>query len=107
MHKVKGIKDFLDRKKIRPKDVTKALLDARVPGNWRSYQNIYNLINGKHVPRDPYAYIVLSELTHADVNIILYRYSDIDLSQQVSITDNGYTGIQKEKEVGLDWDDLY
>lgn len=99
MHKVKGIKDFMKRERFEPRHISKAFMDKNVPGNWESYMNIYNLVNGNSVPRDAYVYIVLAELLNVDLKIILMRYSDVTMTEEES----------KSNAVsqGMDWDDLF
>lgn len=72
---VKGIKDLLENNRFTLGAVQKELIKKEVPGNWLSTQNVYNLINGKTVPRDAYVYIFLSEFLSEDIRKILSRYS--------------------------------
>jgi hypothetical protein len=71
----KGIKDLLDAHGSSVKSIQEALVHERIPGNWLSSQNVYNLVNGNTIPRDAYVYIFLSEFLQVDVKKILSRYT--------------------------------
>jgi hypothetical protein len=72
-----GIKDLMDKQRFMPKHIQKALLENDVPGNWKSIQNVYNLIKGTTGSRDPYAYVVLANLFNVDIEVIIYRYTQV------------------------------
>jgi len=102
MNSFKGIKDIMDRKRYRPMDLRKAFRESNVPGNWKGYQNIYNVISGICAPKDPYAYVVIAKLLDEDVETIILRYSrTTGFSQQF------FDQPVQQKEKSLDWDDLY
>lgn len=71
----RGIKDLLDTHGLSVRSIQEALVQEKIPGNWLSSQNVYNLVNGNTVPRDAYVYIFLSEFLQADVRKILSRYT--------------------------------
>lgn len=72
----KGIKDLMEQHRFHAKHIAKAMIDNEVPGNWDSLQNIYNLVSGSICPKDPYVYVVLSNLFNLDISQIIIRYSD-------------------------------
>lgn len=88
MNTIKGVKDLMDHMRYQPKHLKKKLKESNTPGNWDSYQNIYNLINGLSTPRDPYVYIVLSRMLDVSVETILYRYSTITEMEETEEVDS-------------------
>ena len=76
MNETKGIVDLMQAKRYRPKHIASELVKHNIPGNW-NYHNIYNLINGKVIPKDAYIYILFANLLDVDLKTILYRYSDV------------------------------
>lgn len=103
MDKVKGVKDFMERERFAPRHISKALIEKNVPGNWDSYMNIYNLVNGISVPRDAYVYIVLSDILNVDLKTVLYRYSEImptSAFEKLKLTDQSQSN-------SVDWDDVF
>lgn len=72
---VKGVKDLVENSRFSLSKVQQELINHDVPGNWLSTQNVYNLINGRIVPRDAYVYIFLSDFLSEDIKKILGRYS--------------------------------
>ncbi len=76
MNNQKGIIDLMEAKRYRPKHIADELIKHNVPGKWNIYQNIYNLINGKVIPKDAYIYILFADLLDVDLRTILYRYSE-------------------------------
>jgi hypothetical protein len=77
MNNQKGIVDLMEAKRFRPKHIAEELIKHNVPGKWNIYQNIYNLINGRVIPKDAYIYILFSNLLEVELKTILYRYSDV------------------------------
>lgn len=77
MNKKQGVKDLMDEKRFSARHLKKALQERNVPGNWDTYQNVYNLINGR-VPRDAYTYIVISDLLDEDLRTVITRYSSVE-----------------------------
>jgi hypothetical protein len=77
MNKKQGVKDLMKSKRYSIVHLTEALQAKSVPGNWDTYQNVYNFINGR-TPRDAYAYIVLADLLDVDLRTILLRYSTVE-----------------------------
>jgi hypothetical protein len=77
MNKKQGVKDLMRSKRYSIAHLTEALQARSVPGNWDTYQNVYNFINGR-TPRDAYAYIVLADLLDVDLRTILLRYSTVE-----------------------------
>ena len=75
MNKNHGIVDLMQSKRYRPKHIANELIKYNVPGNWKLYQNVHNLVCGHVVPKDAYIYILLANLLDVDVKTILYRYS--------------------------------
>lgn len=73
----KGVKDIMVSQRYRPTHVRDALLKSSVPGNWKSLQNVYNLVSGSVNPKDPYVFIVLSNLLNVDIRDIIIRYSNV------------------------------
>lgn len=71
----KGVKDLMDEQRYSVKHIQQAMLDQKVPGNWLSTQNVYNLVNGKTIPRDGYVYLFLSDFFNEDPRKILTRYT--------------------------------
>lgn len=82
MNKMRGVLDLMKPKRYRPKDIADKMAELSVPGNWDIYQNVYNLVSGKIVPRDAYVYIVLANLLEVDVETVLYRYTSVTTTQQ-------------------------
>lgn len=80
-----GIKDLMDRQRFQPKHIQKALLESDVPGNWKSIQNVYNLIKGITSSRDPYTYIVLAKVLNVDVEVVICRYTQVRKTIQVAV----------------------
>lgn len=83
----KGIKDLMEQQRYSIKHIQKALVDSEVPGNWLSTQNVYNLINGNTIPRDPYVYIFISDFLGEELRKIIYRYTDKKTRYNLSDTD--------------------
>ena len=90
-----GIKDLMDRQRFQPKHIQKALLENDVPGNWKSIQNVYNLIKGTTASRDPYAYIVLANLLNVDVEVVICRYTQVrkDIEKAVENKDVSFDSL--------------
>lgn len=82
MNNMRGVLDLMKPKRYRPKDIADKMAELSVPGNWDIYQNVYNLVSGKIVPRDAYVYIVLANLLEVDVETVLYRYTSVTTTQQ-------------------------
>lgn len=80
-----GIKDLMDKQRFQPKHIQKALLESNVPGNWKSIQNVYNLIKGNTSSRDPYTYIVLARVLNIDVEVVILRYTEVRKTIQVAV----------------------
>ena len=59
---MKGVKDLMERERYRPRHVQEKLIEHNVIGNWESIQNVYNLINGKVVPRDAFIYSMFADM---------------------------------------------
>lgn len=72
---VKGIKDLMLKDRFQAKHIAKTMIDNGAPGNWSAVQNIYNLMSGDIVPKDPYVFIVLSRMLNVELHDILMRYS--------------------------------
>lgn len=83
----KGIKDLMDEKRYAIKHIQKELVSKEVPGNWLSTQNVYNLINGKTIPRDPYVYLFLADFLGEELRKIMYRYTEKKTRYNVSDAD--------------------
>jgi hypothetical protein len=77
MNRKQGVKDLMKAKRYSVIHLTEALQVKNVPGNWDTYQNVYNFINGR-TPRDSYAFIVLADLLDVDLRTILLRYSTVE-----------------------------
>ena len=73
--KAKGIKDLMMKDRFQAKHIAKTMIDNGAPGSWGSIQNIYNLMSGDIVPKDPYVFIVLSRMLNVELHDILMRYS--------------------------------
>ena len=84
---MKGISDLMEARRFKPKHIADELFKQKVPGNWKLYQNVYNLVNGNIVPKDAYIYIVLANLLDVDVKTILYRYSSFGNEVEVTSDD--------------------
>lgn len=80
-----GIKDLMDKHRFQPKHIQKALLENDVPGNWKSIQNVYNLVKGITVPRDPYAYIVMAKVINVEVEVVIYRYTQVRKNIEMAV----------------------
>jgi hypothetical protein len=102
MNNFKGVRDIMEKKRYRPKDVKDVLNKKNVPGNWKEYQNLYNLINGVVRPKDPYVYIVIANLLEESIESIILRYSDATGFNQAFLDQT-----EQKQERSLDWDDLY
>lgn len=73
-----GIKDMMDKLRYRPSHLQDSLIDSNIPGSWSGrsgLQNVYNLIDGKVMPKDGYVFIFLSEFLHCNLRLILLRYT--------------------------------
>jgi hypothetical protein len=79
MNNTRGVRDLMEQGRYKSKHIAKAMVDAGIPGNWGSHQNVYNLIDGKVVPKDAYIYVVLADLFGTDVQTILMRYTNVTL----------------------------
>jgi hypothetical protein len=81
-----GIKDLMDSQRFRPQHIQKALRDSSAPGNWDSIQNVYNLIKGNNLPKDPYVYVVLANTLNVDVTTVIMRYTTarVDINNTLS-----------------------
>lgn len=66
----------MDSQRFTVLHIQEALIKEKVPGKWVSTQNVYNLVNGKTVPKDGYVFIFLSSFLDVDIRQILYRYSN-------------------------------
>lgn len=78
MEKRKGVRDLMEKNRYRPKHLRESLISKGVPGSWEGksgLQNIYNLIDGRIMPKDAYVFVVLSELLQEPLKEILIRYS--------------------------------
>ncbi len=82
---MKGIKDILKNQRWQTRHLIEELRKSNVPGNWSSYQNIYNLVDGSARPRDPGVYIVLSKMFDLKIEEIINRYSDVDFLPQSTL----------------------
>lgn len=74
----KGIADLMERNRYRSKHLQDVLIDNNIPGKWEGrngLQNVYNLMNGKIVPRDAYVFIFLSEFLKEPLKEILMRFT--------------------------------
>jgi hypothetical protein len=91
-----GIQDLMDKQRFRSQHIQKALLEAGAPGNWKSIQNVYNLVKGTTTPKDPYVYVVLSNLLMVDIDVILYRYTsarkktEAAAKQEIDLSDSAF-----------------
>ena len=73
-----GIKDMMDKLRYRPSHLQDSLINSDVPGNWSGksgLQNIYNLIEGRVMPKDGYVFIFLSEFLQVKLRDLLLRYT--------------------------------
>jgi len=86
MNKKQGVKDLMKSKRYSIVHLTEALKAKNVPGNWDTYQNVYNFINGR-TPRDAYAFIVLADLLDVDLRTILLRYSTVEDGVKKSVVE--------------------
>jgi hypothetical protein len=82
MNNMRGIEDLIKPKRYRARDIAEEMIRLSVPGSWEVKQNLYNLIKGRVVPRDPYVYVVLANLLEVDVETILYRYTSVATIQE-------------------------
>lgn len=91
-----GVQDLMEKHRFRAQHIQKALLEAGTPGNWKSIQNVYNLVRGLTTPKDPYVYIVLSNILMVDIDVILYRYTSArkkvepSIRQEFDLSDNAF-----------------
>lgn len=69
-----GIKDLMKAKRISVNMLQEELIGKNALGNWETYQNVYNLVNGR-MPRDTYVFIVISNLLEIELSQLLLRYS--------------------------------
>lgn len=76
---MKGIKDLMVVARYKPSHLQQKLLYANVPGNWKSVQNVYNLINGDVRPKDAYVFIVMADMLNIGLEDVLMRYSEIQV----------------------------
>lgn len=96
---MKGIKDILKNQRWQTKHLIEELSRSNVPGNWSSYQNIYNLVDGSARPRDPGVYIVLSRMLSVSLEDIISRYSDVDFVPQPTVEVKEELEVMINKEV--------
>lgn len=96
---MKGIKDILKNQRWQTKHLIEELNRSNVPGNWSSYQNIYNLVDGSARPRDPGVYIVLSRMLSVSLEDIISRYSDVDFVPQPTVEVKEELEVMTNKEV--------
>lgn len=94
MNKKKGIRDLMKSKRYSAVHLKEALIERNVPGNWETYQNVYNLMSGR-TPRDSYAFIVIADLLDEDLKNILMRYS--------TVQENVMNVVRKELEEDFNW----
>ena len=85
MNRIKGVLDLMDAKRYKYNHIKQELIKHNIPGNWNSYQNIYNLVQGNVTPKDAYIYILFAKLFEVDVNTILYRYSSISTINTINV----------------------
>jgi hypothetical protein len=74
----KGIRDLMDMGRYRATHIREALIKNKVEGNWEGrsgLQNVYNLVDGKTMPRDASVFIFLADFFNTPVREILSRYS--------------------------------
>lgn len=74
----KGIKDMMGKLRYRTSHLQESLIEKSVPGSWSGksgIQNVYNLIDGKVMPKDGHVFIFLSEFLQCNLRIILLRYT--------------------------------
>ena len=76
----KGVKALMKEKRYQTKHITQELKKNNIPGNWDSYQNIYNLVDGTIKPKDPYVYIVISRMLDITIEDVILRYSEVEKS---------------------------
>jgi hypothetical protein len=105
---MKGIKDILENQRWQTKHLMSELKSNNVPGNWESYQNIYNLVDGSVKPKDPFVYIVLSKMFKMKVEEVIERYSDINLPSHTTENENKKVIIGESddiivKEKNINW----
>jgi len=81
----KGVKDLMKDKRYQTKHIIQKLKESNIPGNWDSYQNIYNLVDGVIKPKDPYVYMVMSSMLDISVEEVILRYSDVEKSPSTEI----------------------
>jgi hypothetical protein len=78
MEKRKGIRDLMEKNRYRPKHLQESLIEKGIPGNWdgkSGLQNVYNLIDGRVMPKDSYVFIFLSEFLKESMKTVLMRYT--------------------------------
>ena len=76
--KKEGIKELMDKQRYRPSHMQKSLIEKEVPGSWTGrsgLQNVYNLIEGRVMPKDGYVFIFLSEFLQVSLREILMKYT--------------------------------
>jgi hypothetical protein len=74
----KGIKDMMEKLRYRASHLQTSLLESEIPGNWEDksgLQNVYNLIEGRVMPKDGYVFIFLSEFLQVNLREVLLRYT--------------------------------
>lgn len=82
MNNMRGVLDLMKPKRYRTRDIAEQMIKHGVPGSWDTYQNVYNLVSGRIVPRDAYVYVVLANVLEIDVETILYRYTSATIKQE-------------------------
>ena len=73
-----GLRDLMDENRYRPSHLQEALIKNNIPGRWEGAsgkQNVYNLIDGKVMPKDGYVFIFLSTFLSKTTDEILKRFS--------------------------------
>jgi hypothetical protein len=78
MEKKKGIRDLMEKNRYRPKHLQESLIEKGIPGSWSGksgIQNIYNLIDGKVVPKDAYVFVFLSTFLGESLETVLMCYT--------------------------------
>lgn len=73
-----GIRDLLEKQRYKPQHLQKALIEKGVIGRWEGktgLQNVYNLINGRVMPKDAYVFVFLSDFLQITIREVLSRFT--------------------------------
>lgn len=78
---------MMEMRRYRAAHLQSALTEWEIPGNWggkSGLQNVYNLIEGRVMPKDSYIFIFLSEFLQVNLREVLLRYTVREVEEVVN-----------------------